>query len=275
MVQLPSSQPTPRRRAPAERVGGGAFAVATVRGLVSTGITVLAVVALIAVLMLAVFGPAAPLVVVPDVVAQPQQTAQQALEAVDLKMLVVNYEHSTDVKEGAVFAMSPYAGKQVRAGREVRVTVSRGSRTVKTPDLVGKTLDEATTKLTEADLQVGTAPKQANVKPDGTVLRQEPAPGTKLDRKTKVNLALSGGPDYGKITLGGGQTYLFRTLTLTVPQGPALQMVSVTVSGGDADESFLDKLCRPGEIVKVDLYGSEGARVRVKVEEEKVYSASL
>ena len=274
MVELPSSQPTPRR-APTERVGGGAFAAATVRGLLSIGLTLLAVVALVAALMLVVFGPAAPLATVPNVVGQTQQEAQQTLEAANLKLLVVNYENNSDVKEGAILAMSPYAGKQVREGREVRVTVSRGSRTVKSPDLVGKTLDEATTKLTKADLQLGTAPKQANAKPDNTVLRQDPAAGTKLDRKATVNLALSGGPDFGKLKLDNGPVYLFRTLTVSVPQGPALQMVSVTVNGGDMDESFLERLCRPGEIVKVDLYGPEGARVHVKIEDERIYSESL
>lgn len=277
MAQLQSHPvpPTRRRRPQGEPASVGELARATGRGLVGLAITLTLIVAGVAAVMLAVFGPAAPLVVVPEVVGQPEEQARQAIENAGLKFAVVNYKYDPEVKEGDVVAISPYGSKQVRAGREVRATVSRGSRTVTLPNLVGKTIEEASTKLTELDLQLGTHPKQANAKPDNTILRTDPPAGEKLARKTKVNLAVSGGPDYGQYKLPGGKTFLYRTLSLTVPQGPALQTVSVEVNGEDMEQSFLERLCRPGEVVKVDLYGPEGARVRVKIEDERVYSESL
>lgn len=269
------SQPTPRRRAPNERVEAREFYWVTLRGLASIGVVVIAIVALIAATMLIAFGPAAPLVTVPNVVGQPVKDAQAQLEGKHLKMTVANYEYDPDVNEGSVISISPYEGKLVRAGRDIRVTVSRGGRTVKAPDLVGLTLDAATQKLTELDLQVGTAPRQSNPKPDGTILRQNPAAGAVLDRKAKINLAVSGGPDFGKLTTPDGKTFLFRSLRLTVPQGKPLQMVSVTVEGGDMDQSVFERLCRPGEDVKVDFYGPDGARVRVKIDDERVFSERL
>jgi len=41
------------------------------------------------------------------------------------------------------------------------------------------------------------------------------------------------------------------------------------------EKSFLERLCRPGEVIRVDLYGPEGARVRVKIEDETVFSERL
>jgi len=276
MAQVqPEYDTTPRRRRPVERVGLGEFAVAALRGLAGTAIAIVLVIALVAGAMLAAFGPAAPLVTVPKVIGQPVKSAQERLESAHLKMIVANYDYNTNVKEGSIISLSPYEGKQVRAGREVRATVSRGSRTVKAPDLIGLSLSEATGKLTDLDLQVGTAPKQANAKSDGTILRQEPAEGTVLSRKAKVNLAVSGGPDFGTVQLEDGTKFLFRTLTVTVPQGKALQMVSVYVESRDEEKSFLDRLCRPGEVVKADFYGPEGARVRAKIEGNTIFSQRL
>lgn len=269
------SQPTPRRRPSAERVELREFHFATVKGLGSILFVGLLIVALIAILMLVAFGPAAPLVTVPNVVRQPVKDAQAELEAKHLKLTVANYDYDPDVNEGSIISISPYEGKLVRAGREIRATVSRGTRNVKAPDLVGLTFDAASQKLTELDLQVGTAPRQSNAKPDGTVLRQAPAAGTVLARKVKINLAVSGGPDFAKVTTADGKTYLFRTLNVTVPQGKPLQMVSVTVEGEDVEQSVFERLCRPGEDVKVDFYGPEGARAQVKIDDERVFSERL
>jgi eukaryotic-like serine/threonine-protein kinase len=276
MAQVqPEYEPTPRRRRQAERVGLRELAVAALHGLAGTAMAVVLVIALVAGAMLAAFGRAAPLVTVPKVIGQPVNAAEKRLASAHLKMIVANYDYNTSVKEGSIISLSPYEGKQVRAGREVRATVSRGSRTVKAPDLVGLSLSEATAKLTELDLQVGTAPKQANEKSDGTILRQDPAAETVLSRKAKVNLAVSGGPDFGSVELADGTRFLFRTLTVTVPQGKALQMVSVYVEKGDEEKSFLDRLCRPGETVKADFYGPEGARVRAKIEDDTIFSQRL
>ena len=108
-----------------------------------------------------------------------------------------------------------------------------------------------------------------------TVLSQEPAAGKVLPRDGKVNLIASGGPDYGTLKLADGPTYLFRTVHLRVPRGKELQFVAVTVRGGDFERSFQDRPCKPGETLDVDVYGPEGARVRVEIDDERVFSERL
>lgn len=269
------SQPTPRRRPPNERVEAREFYWTTARGLVSIGVAIVCIVALVAAAMLVAFGPAAPLVTVPNVIGMSAADAKSQLEGKHLKLTVANYEYNPDVKEGSIISLSPYEGKLVRAGRNVRATVSKGGRNVKAPDLVGLTLETATEKLTALDLQVGTAPKQSSDKPDGTVLRQNPAADAVVERKAKINLALSGGPDFARLTTADGKVFVFRTLSFTVPQGKDEQMVSVTVEGGGEDKSVFERLCSPGEEIKVDFYGPEGARARVKLDDERVYSENL
>lgn len=276
MAELhPQLQPTPRRRPQTERVEPRELYLSTVRGLASLLIVIVLIITAVALAMLLAFGPAAPLVTVPEVIGQPVKDAQAQLDAKHLKLTVANYEYNPDVNEGSIISISPYGGKLVRAGREVRATISRGSRNVKAPSLIGLTLDEATQKLTNRDLQVGNAPRQSNDKPDGTILRQDPAAGTVLARKAKVNLAVSGGPDFARVEVTGGKTFLFRSLSVAVPQGKPLQMVSVSVEEDGEDKSVYERLCRPGEDVKVDFYGPQGARVRVEIDDERVFSERL
>jgi hypothetical protein len=243
-------------------------------GLGSVLLTVALIVTVVAALMLYEFGAAEPLVTVPDVVGMPSEQAQERLDAARLEMKIVSHEYTAKVKEGAVIASSPYAGKVVRAGREVRVTVSRGHRTAKVPKLKGLTLTEATEKLSQMDLQVGEQERRASAEPADLVLGQVPPAATVLPRKQRVNLIVSGGKDFG-VYRAGERTFIFRQLKIIVPQGKVLQLVSVDVEGEDMDKSFLERLCRPGEVVRVDLYGPEGARVRVRIEDEMVFSERL
>lgn len=249
--------------------------VAIFSGLLSLALTILVVLAIVAGTMLLAFGPAAPLVTVPEVVGKPSKNAKERLEAKRLKMSVVNYEYNPNVKEGSVIAISPYAGKLVRAGREVRAVVSRGSRNVKVPAVKGLLVEEAVSKLTNLDLQVGDTERKSSDKPPDTVMGQTPPAGTVLNRKGKVDLLVSGGKDFSVVELADGKRFIFRRLKIIVPQGKALQMVTVDVQAAGDEKSFLERLCRPGEIVDVNLYGREGARVRVKIEDDRVFSERL
>lgn len=251
------------------------WATATLTGFVGLGIVFVVILALVAGAMLAAFGPAAPLVTVPKVTGMPSKQAEERLELARLKMTVVNYEYNRNVKEGSVISTSPYEGKQVRAGRQVRAVISRGTRTVKVPMVKGMQLEEAAAKLTNNDLQIGETERKTDDAPADQILSQTPPAGTVLNRKSKVNLLVSGGKDFSEFELADGKKFVFRTLKITVPQGKALQLVSVTVQGSDMDKSFLERLCRPGEIVEVDLYGPEGARVRVRLDDERVFSERL
>ncbi|MCE5237270.1 PASTA domain-containing protein [bacterium] len=243
-------------------------------GVASVGLTVAVILAIVAGAVLVVFGPSAPIVTVPDVRGMATEEAEGRLRAARLTMKVVNEEFSTEVKEGAVVSSNPFGGKTVRAGREVRVVVSRGGRTAKVPKLTGLTLAEAKDRLTEADLQAGEEERRNSDEPADIVLKQEPAPGKALPRKSKVDLVVSGGKKFDVYAVGDHE-FLFRTLKVTVPQGKVMQLVQVDVSGEDMDKSFYERLCRPGEVVKVDLYGPRGARVRVRIEDETVYSTRL
>jgi PASTA domain len=62
---------------------------------------------------------------------------------------------------------------------------------VEIPDLVGKTSIEAEARLADAGLKLGSIHDEVSSLPPGTVLRIDPAAGTKLDRGAGVNLIVA------------------------------------------------------------------------------------
>jgi hypothetical protein len=245
------------------------------RGALGALLTGTALFAAVALAVLLTLGPAPELRTVPNLVGMSLDDAKQRTGESQLNLKLASYDFSTDVAEGRVIRTDPYPGKLVRAGREVRATLSRGHREAKVPDLEGVSLATATEKLTALNLELGEVRRQASDKGQDVVLSQTPAARKVLPRSGRVDLVVSGGPDFGTLRVADGTRYVFRTVAVTVPQGKDLQFVSVEVRGGEMDRSFEDRLCRPGETVRVDIYGPRGARVRVKIEDERVYSESL
>lgn len=246
-----------------------------VRGIVSVLATGAVVFAALALAVLLALGPAPELRTVPDLVGMTPDEAKARAAESQLGLKVTSWDFSTVVDEGRILRTDPYPGKVVRAGREVRATVSRGRREAKVPNLNGLSLATATEKLTALNLEVGETQRESSPKEIDTVLSQSPPPGKVLPRNGRVDLVLSGGPDFGTLRTASGKTYVFRTVSVTVPRGKDLQLVSVEVRGRGFERSFEDQLCRPGETMRVDVYGPRGAQLRVKIEDERVYSQTL
>jgi beta-lactam-binding protein with PASTA domain len=248
---------------------------ALVWGLASTLLTLAVLLGLTAGVIMYVFGPTGEPARVPDVTGMEVAEAQARLESSGLHGVIGHESHDVEVPEGNVISTLPYAGKLVREGRDVQLVVSLGPREVKVPKVTGLTLNLAKEKLTAQDLTLGTVTTQSDQAEADTVLKQEPAPGALVGRNAEVKLVISGGPDYGTLETANGVKYLFRTLTLTVPEGQALQLVKVSVSGRQRDNSFYERLCGPGETVEVELYGRRGDRVQVTIEGKQVFSERL
>jgi len=88
---------------------------------------------------------------------------QQATSAIQAKHWQVRrIEGRKDgAKKGEVIAQDPADGKSLDEKKTVTITVSLGNTLVNVPpDLVGKTLDEATAALTQTGLVIGTQTKQ-------------------------------------------------------------------------------------------------------------------
>ena len=86
-------------------------------------------------------------------------------------------------------------GKRAREGSKIVLTVGRGSRVAKVPDLVGLTYSGAVGKLERAGYLLGGVKEvPSKTMPAGVIAEQDPRAGTPLDQGSYVYLTTSVGP---------------------------------------------------------------------------------
>ena len=131
---------------------------------------------------------------VPKVVGLTEDEARRRLEEEGFGV-AVERRASGEKDEGMVLEQSVPADEEVRKGSRIALAVGSGPQTVKAPDLVGLTLEEARTKIDEADLKLGGhkgVPSEEVA--EGEVAAQVPAAGKKTEAGTEVSLTVSSGP---------------------------------------------------------------------------------
>ena len=107
----------------------------------------------------------------------------------------VERDFSDTVPAGEVMVTDPAATTVVDEGTVVTVTVSQGREPLSVPDLVGRSLDEATATLTGLGLEVGTVQRVDDLDvPADHVVSQGETPGTVRFRGDRVGLVVSDGP---------------------------------------------------------------------------------
>ncbi len=140
-------------------------------------------------------GPAE--VSVPDVKGVDVGTAIQNLDKVGLVAKPVN-TYSSTIPVGQVVSQAPPAGTLVAPGSTIQLLVCAGPapagvETVNVPNVVGKTLADATAAITDAGLKALSVEMDGSGEPAGQVLYQTPAAGESVPRLSQVALLVSSG----------------------------------------------------------------------------------
>jgi serine/threonine-protein kinase len=126
---------------------------------------------------------------VPDVVGESQADAEKAVRDAGFNPKV-EQAFSDSVAAGDVISVSPPAGDQITKGRTVTLTVSRGAQGVAVPDLAGAQRGDAEAQLQDLGLTANVSEKESSEQA-GTVLAQDPAPGTSVRKGSTVNLTVA------------------------------------------------------------------------------------
>jgi beta-lactam-binding protein with PASTA domain len=130
---------------------------------------------------------------VPDVVGQPQASAESTITGAGLTVGTKTSEASSTTPIGAVIRQSPVAGSQVASGSPVALVISTG---VTVPNVVGQPRPTAESMITNAGLSVGTVTTQSDsTVPAGNVISQNPAASTQASPGAPVALVVSSGPE--------------------------------------------------------------------------------
>jgi len=97
------------------------------------------------------------------------------------------------VAETYVVSQDPSAGTRTDKDNPVRIVVSTGLPKVNVPGVVGQPATDAVAAITERGLKASVHDVNSD-KETGTVTGQDPAPGTKVTKGTKVRINVSQGP---------------------------------------------------------------------------------
>jgi serine/threonine-protein kinase len=129
-------------------------------------------------------------VIVPTVIGKSQGDATTTLKGEGLQVKVASAQN--DAPAGQVFDQNPKPEAKTKKGDTVTISVSSGPQMVAVPDLVGQTQDDATNALDQLGL-TEIVRQQNSDQPSGTVVSQDPRPGTQVAKNSSVTLTVSSG----------------------------------------------------------------------------------
>ena len=156
----------------------------------------------LSILLLNVFGGSDKTVKIPDVLGMTEEEAAAELEKAGLEYTLGTPVISDEYEAGEVVSTDPDVGREVKKGYKVRLILSKGSdsESVKTPNTVGKKLDEAKELLEKFDLKCGSVKYDEDSDlPDGTVISQDPEAGEEVETGTSGNLVVSRAAEHTEV----------------------------------------------------------------------------
>ncbi|MEU6558007.1 Stk1 family PASTA domain-containing Ser/Thr kinase [Streptomyces sp. NPDC046915] len=131
---------------------------------------------------------------VPPLLTKTEAQAEERLKKAGLEVKQVKHAYNDTVDKGTVISSDPAAGARIRSNDSVTLTISDGPRTVKVPDLSGRTLAEARARLKAAGLAPGMVTREFSESvPNGSVVRTAPDAGTVRHAGSAIALTVSKG----------------------------------------------------------------------------------
>ncbi|MDI6604655.1 MAG: Stk1 family PASTA domain-containing Ser/Thr kinase [Thermoanaerobacteraceae bacterium] len=131
-------------------------------------------------------------VIVPNVVGQSIDKANNILESHNLKMNISSYQYS-DKGEGIVISQSPKNGQSVKKGSIVNVVVSRSKQFSTVPNVINLEYRDALMKLENSGLKGNIIQKYNDKFPQGYVFDQNPRQGVQVEYGSTIDIYVSQG----------------------------------------------------------------------------------
>ncbi len=128
---------------------------------------------------------------VPGVVGLSEAAAIAKIEAAGFKSEKEGVQPSAEVAEGDVARQDPDQDTKLEKGKTISIWISSGEGKVEVPNVVGMTEVQAAEKLGAAGLKVVSKPEVNPEQAVGSVLRQNPEGGKKVDAGTSVTITVA------------------------------------------------------------------------------------
>lgn len=139
---------------------------------------------------------AVPEVVVPNLTGKDLSQAESLARQQGLSINVSGKAYNEEVPVDYVISQYPEPERKVKKGRTVNLVISRGPELKIVPDLVNKSLQEATAILEQKELIAGSKIEEYhNTVPQGYIIGQNPHGGIEIKKGSRVDLVVSKGPE--------------------------------------------------------------------------------
>ncbi|MDR0424561.1 MAG: PASTA domain-containing protein [Clostridiales Family XIII bacterium] len=151
-------------------------------------------------------------VALPDVVGKTEEEAKEVLDVLGIGIEIGDRVASPEIEEGRIVSQERPEGSFVKEGFTLRVNISRGAPPstekepeeviVKTPNLVGRSLDDARRALENYGYREGAISHENSELPVDYVVRQSPEPGVDAEQGARIDMVLSlGTPEPEKVAV--------------------------------------------------------------------------
>ena len=195
------------------------------------------------------------MVTMPDIRGLTLKIAQGKLGELGLKIGKVDEEFSDQPAE-TILSQNPKAASQVAKGSTIDIVISKGvNNKVKLADFRGNKLEAVTKQLESLKLKVGNITEvNDNNSANGTILGQNPAPGTEVDENSNIDFTIAK-TSQQKTAMG--------VLTYTIPEGAVKQAVQIVVTDNDGRHIIYENIHKPGDKIQkpIELNGQTRAQL--------------
>jgi serine/threonine-protein kinase len=165
-----------------------------VKWLILTGLFVL-VVGLSAYLTLTAIIESEAVVIIPDLRGKHVVYALERLTDLGLNTKVKGSTYDPNIPKHHVILQSPEPGAEIKSGRDVNLSLSRGPDSVQLPNVAGLSLQQGRVIVESNDLVVGKVTYSHHLRiPSQHLIAQYPSAGTRTPTRQAVNLLVSLGP---------------------------------------------------------------------------------
>lgn len=132
----------------------------------------------------------------PSLVGMTKSQAEMALKGIGATLVVESTEFDEQVPADRILTTAPAAGKRIKAGSTVSVSVSKGPERYTVPDLAGKSVDEADSALAALGLLVGVRSESFSDQiPSEKIISTRPVAGSQVRRGASIDIVVSKGQD--------------------------------------------------------------------------------
>ena len=168
--------------------------IAKITKIAGLGLAFILVAGISAYLTLALIIKSEDTVIVPSLEGKDVVYALELLTELELNTKVKGSEYTADIPKNYVVFQEPQPGAEIKKGRDVKIILSKGPKTVSMPNLLDLSVQQANIILEEYGICQGELSRTYNKKVEKDhIIAQVPSQGTMISRGGCVDLLISMG----------------------------------------------------------------------------------